>query len=276
MAVFTEKMFDLSGKRIVVTGGSGVLGRNIAMALLQAGGQVAVTYYQDEKARRFFAESDVPADNWCFLQTDVTNPQRVEQTLASVVEKFGKVDALINCAGGNTPAATSTPEQKFFDMPISAFNTVVELNLAGTVVPSQIFARHFAEKGSGVILNISSMAAMRPLTRVAAYSAAKAAVSNFTQWLAVHLAQEYSPNIRVNAIAPGFFITTQNRFLLTDEKTGELTPRGESIIAQTPAGRFGQPDELNSTVIWLLSDASAFVNGAVIPVDGGFSAFGGV
>jgi NAD(P)-dependent dehydrogenase (short-subunit alcohol dehydrogenase family) len=193
-----------------------------------------------------------------------------------VLKTFGGVDALINGAGGNKPEATTSPERTFFDLPEAALRFVFDLNLMGTIIPSQIFGKRLAEKGEGVILNISSMNALRPLTRVAGYSAAKAGVSNFTQWLAVHMAQEYSPRIRVNAIAPGFFLTEQNRYLLTDAKTGELTARGQSIINHTPMRRFGQPEDLFGAVLWLLSPASAFVTGLVVPIDGGFQAFSGV
>jgi len=183
---------------------------------------------------------------------------------------------LINAAGGNSPKATTSANLSFFDLPEDALRFVFDLNIVGTILPCQVFGQKMAERGAGVILNISSMNAFRPLTRIPAYSAAKAGVSNFTQWLAVHMAQEYSPDIRVNAIAPGFFLTAQNRFLLIDEQTGELTPRGRTIVEHTPMGRFGDPEELLGTVLWLLSPASAFVNGVVVPVDGGFSAFSGV
>ena len=183
---------------------------------------------------------------------------------------------LVNAAGGNDPKATTSSTQKFFDLTPQAMRGVVDLNLMGTVLPCQVFGKMMAERGSGAILNISSMAGIRPLTRIAAYAAAKAAVANFTQWLAVHLAQEYSPNIRVNAIAPGFFLTEQNRFLLTDGKSGELTERGKAIIAHTPMGRFGNPQDLLGAALWLLSPAASFVTGAVVPIDGGFSAYSGV
>jgi NAD(P)-dependent dehydrogenase (short-subunit alcohol dehydrogenase family) len=186
------------------------------------------------------------------------------------------VDILINGAGGNKKEATTSPDLSFFDLPADAVQWVFNLNFIGTLLPCQVFGKVMAEREEGIILNVSSMNAFRPLTRIPAYSAAKAAVSNFTQWLAVHISQEYSPNIRVNAIAPGFFLTEQNRFLLTDEETGELTPRGRTIIDHTPMGRFGHPDDLIGTVLWLLSPGAAFVHGVVVPVDGGFSAFGGV
>jgi NAD(P)-dependent dehydrogenase (short-subunit alcohol dehydrogenase family) len=210
------------------------------------------------------------------VASDVLNREPFEQSVNEVLEAFGRIDGLINAAGGNHPQATTSPEMSFFDLPAEAIRFTSDLNLLGTILPSQVIGRLMAEQGAGVILNISSMNAFRPLTRIPAYSAAKAAVSNFTQWLAVHMAQEYSPKIRVNAIAPGFFLTDQNRFLLTDKKSGELTPRGQSIIDHTPQRRFGNPEDLLGTVLWLLSPASEFVTGIVVPVDGGFSAFSGV
>jgi NAD(P)-dependent dehydrogenase (short-subunit alcohol dehydrogenase family) len=210
------------------------------------------------------------------VETDVLDPASLQRAADRILEQFGRIDALVNGAGGNHPKSTTGPEASFFDLPSDALRWVFDLNVLGTILPSQVFGRIMAQQQSGTVLNISSMNAFRPLTRIPAYSAAKAGVSNFTQWLAVHLAQEYSPRIRVNAIAPGFFLTQQNRFLLTDEKTGDLTPRGHSIISHTPMGRFGKPEDLFGAVLWLLSPASAFVTGIVIPVDGGFSAFSGV
>jgi NAD(P)-dependent dehydrogenase (short-subunit alcohol dehydrogenase family) len=204
---------------------------------------------------------------------DLDSLCRAAETIAA---RFGQVDGLINAAGGNRPQATTAPALSFFDLPADALRWVFDLNLMGTILPCQIFGRGMAERGEGVILNISSMNAFRPLTRVPAYSAAKAGVSNFTQWLAVHVAQTYSPAIRVNAIAPGFFLTAQNEYLLTDAKTGDLTPRGRAIITHTPMARFGKPEDLLGAVLWLLSPASAFVTGVVVPIDGGFSAFSGV
>src|SRR4030095_1574834 len=194
----------------------------------------------------------------------------------TIVREFGQVDCLINGAGGNQPGAITRPDQSFFDLKEEAFRSVLDLNLMGTVLPCQVFGKHMAERGQGVILNISSMTALRPLTRTVGYSAAKAAISNFTQWLAVHMCQEYSPQIRVNAIAPGFFLTEQNRGMLTDGATGQLTARGETIINHTPMKRFGEPQDLLGAVLWLLSPLSAFVTGVVVAVDGGFSAFSGV
>jgi NAD(P)-dependent dehydrogenase (short-subunit alcohol dehydrogenase family) len=210
------------------------------------------------------------------IRTDVLNKTSVEAALAAVLSHFGRVDILINGAGGNKPDASTSQNQSFFDLSQEAFRWVFDLNFIGTLIPSQVFGKVMAEQGDGVILNVSSMNAFRPLTRIPAYSAAKAAVSNFTQWLAVHIAQEYSPRVRVNAIAPGFFLTNQNRFLLYDEGTRELTARGRKVIDHTPMARFGEPADLMGTVIWLLSPASAFVTGIVVPVDGGFSAYSGV
>jgi NAD(P)-dependent dehydrogenase (short-subunit alcohol dehydrogenase family) len=210
------------------------------------------------------------------IPCDVLQKDSVEHAASKLLEAYGRVDILINGAGGNKKAATTAQELPFFDLPADALRWVVDLNFTGTLLPCQVFGRLMAEQGEGIILNISSMNAFRPLTRIPAYSAAKAAVSNLTQWLAVHMAQEYSPGIRVNAVAPGFFLTEQNRFLLTDEQTGELTGRGRTIIDHTPMGRFGSPDDLLGAVFWLLSPASAFVTGVVVPVDGGFSAYSGV
>jgi NAD(P)-dependent dehydrogenase (short-subunit alcohol dehydrogenase family) len=210
------------------------------------------------------------------VYADVLQPETLAQAADTIGQTLGPVDALINAAGGNRPEATTTAERSFFDLPPEALRVVTDLNLLGTILPSQAFGRQMAERGEGVILNVTSMSAFRPLTRIAGYSAAKAAVSNFTQWLAVHMAQSYSPRIRVNALAPGFFMTEQNRFLLTDAATGELTPRGQSILAHTPMGRFGAPEDLLGAMLWLLSPASAFVTGIVVPIDGGFSAFSGV
>jgi NAD(P)-dependent dehydrogenase (short-subunit alcohol dehydrogenase family) len=207
---------------------------------------------------------------------DVLERETLYRARDMILERFGRIDGLINGAGGNKPEATTNPERPFFDLPMDALRFVFDLNLLGTILPSQVFGRVMADQAEGVILNVSSMNSFRPLTRIAAYSAAKAAVNNFTQWLAVHLAQEYSPKIRVNAIAPGFFLTRQNEFLLMDKATGGLTPRGQSILSHTPMGRFGTPTDLLGAVLWLLSPASSFVSGAVVPIDGGFSAFSGV
>jgi len=270
------KMYDFTGKSVVITGGAGILGGEIACALAGCGANVAIVDRDPALADRLVDRLESSIGRAIILYGDVLQTEHMEETARQVTEEFGRVDCLINGAGGNHPSATTGPEKSFFDLPAEALRFVCELNITGTILPSQVFGRYMAEQGEGVILNISSMNAIRPLTRIPAYSAAKAAVSNFTQWLAVHMAQEYSPSIRVNAIAPGFFLTLQNKFLLTDEATGELTPRGKTIIDHTPMGRFGDPEDLLGPVLWLLSPASAFITGVVVPIDGGFSAFGGV
>lgn len=269
------KMYDFTGRTVVVTGGTGVLGQAMVRALVGCGANVALVARNPEKAEPQIAALEGPGCAVAFT-ADVLDVGSLREASQEVVKQFGRVDALLNGAGGNHPGATTSPQQKFFDLPEDALRFVFDLNMLGTIIPSQVFGRQMVEQGEGVILNVSSMSAVRPLTRVLGYSAAKAGVNSFTQWLAVHLATEYSPRIRVNAIAPGFFLTEQNRFLLTDKETGALTARGQSIIAHTPMGRFGEPEDLLGTLLWLLSPASAFVTGVVVPVDGGFSAFGGV
>jgi NAD(P)-dependent dehydrogenase (short-subunit alcohol dehydrogenase family) len=244
--------------------------------LVGCGANVAIMDRDPSLADRFMDRLGCGPGCAIVVYGDVLQRDILKETEAQIRAEFGPVDTLINAAGGNSPRATTSDELSFFDIPPDAVRFVFDLNILGTILPSQIFGQTMAEQGRGVILNVSSMNALRPLTRIPAYSAAKAGVSNFTQWLAVHMAQEYSPDIRVNALAPGFFITDQNRFLLTDRETGELTARGKTIIDHTPMGRFGAPADLLGTMLWLLSPASAFVTGIVVPVDGGFSAFGGV
>jgi NAD(P)-dependent dehydrogenase (short-subunit alcohol dehydrogenase family) len=270
------QMYDFTGKSIAITGGAGILGGEMACALVGCGASVAILDRDPALAKRLMHRFETSVGKAMVVYADVLNPETLQQANQVIVENFGRVDALINGAGGNSPKATTGPEQPFFDLPPEALRFVFDLNLLGTILPSQIFGKQMAAQGEGNIVNISSMNAFRPLTRIPAYSAAKAGVSNFTQWLAVHMAQEYSPKIRVNAIAPGFFLTEQNRFLLTDKDTGELTTRGQKIIGHTPMGRFGSPEDLLGTLLWLLSPASAFVTGIVVPVDGGFSAYSGV
>ncbi|HIP97738.1 MAG TPA: SDR family oxidoreductase [Anaerolineae bacterium] len=269
-------LFQLAGRVAAITGGGGVLCGTMARALGKNGVRVAVLDLNGEAAERVAADVRTAGGEAIAVVVDVLDRASVEAAAQQVVDAFGQVDILINGAGGNKKQATTSPELSFFDLPADAVRWVFDLNFLGTLLPCQVFGKLMAERGEGCILNISSMNAFRPLTRIPAYSAAKAAVSNFTQWLAVHMAQEYSPRIRVNAIAPGFFLTEQNRFLLTDEATGELTPRGQTIIDHTPMGRFGEPEDLVGTVLWLLSPGAAFVHGVVVPVDGGFSAFSGV
>lgn len=267
---------DFTGRTIIMTGSTGGLGRVLVSALVETGANLALIVRDTEKALALFPPDVVPRERFLVMAANVTDAEALRYVRARCLERFTRIDALINCAGGNLPEATTSGERRFFDLDASALHEVLEFNLLGTMLPSQIFAEPMARQGDGVIVNITSVNAMRPLTRIPAYSAAKAGVANFTQWLAVHMAQEYSPRIRVNAIAPGFFLTEQNRFLLTERETGELTARGASILAHTPMGRFGEPADLVGTMLWLLSPAASFVTGIVVPVDGGFSAFSGV
>ena len=269
-------LFDITGKVIVITGAGGVLCGTMARALAGVGAKIAVLDIIETAASKVADEIKSNNGTAVAIKCDVLDKKSLEHAREKTIAELGQVDILINGAGGNKKEATTTPDLRFFDLPAEAIRFVFDLNFLGTFLPTQVFASDMAEKGQGVILNVSSMNAFRPLTKIGAYSAAKAAVGNFTQWLAAHLCQNYSEEIRVNAIAPGFFLTEQNRGLLTDEKTGELTDRGKIIISHTPMGRFGEPQELIGTVMWLLSDAAKFVTGVVVPVDGGFSAFSGV
>jgi NAD(P)-dependent dehydrogenase (short-subunit alcohol dehydrogenase family) len=266
--------FRLDGKKALVTGGGGVLGRVFARTLAAAGAEVFISDIREEAAQTAVAALQAEGLAARALIIDVLD----SSSLSAAAEVTGPLDILINGAGGNLKQATTAPELPFFDLPREALVKVIDLNLfGGAILPAQVFGRSMAANPrGGVILNVASMNALRPLTRIPGYSAAKAAVANFTQWLAVHLAQEYNPRIRVNALAPGFFLTEQNRYLLTDEKTGALTPRGQCILDHTPMRRFGDPADLSGTVLWLCSEASAFVTGIVVPVDGGFSAYSGV
>ena len=272
----SHMLFDIQGQTAVITGGAGELGRPIAHALAEIGVNVAIISLHAASAEKAATAIQADGGRGLGIACDVLDTAALQQALAQVNSTFGDVDILINAAGGNRPEATTNPTQAFFDLDSAAVGTVFDLNFQGTFLPCQVFGRSMAERGQGCIVNIASMSGLRPLTRIPAYSAAKAAVANFTQWLAVHMAQEYSPNIRVNAIAPGFFLTEQNRFLMLDKQTGNLTVRGQAIVDHTPARRLGQPDDLLSTLLWLVSPASAFVTGVVVPVDGGFSAFSGV
>ncbi|MFA4016272.1 MAG: hypothetical protein RUDDFDWM_001375 [Candidatus Fervidibacterota bacterium] len=271
-----SSLFDISGKVAVVTGGAGVLCSEICIALAKCGVKVAILDIAFDAANEL--AKCIVSDGFSAIavKADVTRKEELEGACQQILNELGCIDILINGAGGNIQQATTSEADSFFDLPEDALRAVCELNLLGTVFACQVFGRALAERGEGVIINISSVNAFRPLTRVPAYAAAKAAVVNFTQWLAVHMAQNYSPKIRVNTIAPGFFLTKQNRYLLIDESTGELTQRAKTILAHTPMRRFGEPSDLIGTVIWLCSNASSFVTGAVITVDGGFSAFSGV
>lgn len=268
--------FKVKGLSIVITGGAGVLCSRMVKRFVELGAHVAVLDLDFQSAKGLVDDVEGNLGTAVAIQVDVLDKKSIQTAAKQVINIYRRIDVLINGAGGNNSKATTGEENSFFDLPVDAIRFVTDLNFLGTILPTQVFGKHIAEQGEGVILNVSSMNALRPLTRIPAYSAAKAAVSNFTQWLAVHMAQEYSPNIRVNAIAPGFLLTDQNRFLLTDETSGELTDRGKSILDHTPMNRFGDPEDLLGVVQWLISPASKFVTGTVIPIDGGFSAFSGV
>lgn len=271
----STNLFTIKEKRIAITGGAGVLCGHMAAALAARGASVAILDYHLEKAQKVTGDINDAGGTAIPVECDVLEKQAIEAACATCIDEFGGIDILINGAGGNHPGATCKPPDTFFGLDEEAIRRVFELNCMGTMLPSQTFGAHMAERGSGNIINISSMNAFRPLTRISAYSAAKAAISNFTQWLSTYMCQNHSPDIRVNAIAPGFFLTEQNRFLLTNED-GSMTDRGQQIIDHTPMGRYGNPEDLVGTLLWLVSDASAFVTGIVIPVDGGFSAYSGV
>jgi NAD(P)-dependent dehydrogenase (short-subunit alcohol dehydrogenase family) len=269
-------LFDVRETTAVITGGSGVLGSAMARGLARAGMRIAVLGRREAAC---VAVAELIRDDGgeaLGITCDVLDPASLAAAVERVTAAFGPVNVLVNAAGGNRPAATTTIDRSFFDVLPDEVAGVLDLNFLGTFLSCQAFGRAMAERGEGCIVNIASMAALRPLTRVVAYGAAKAAVVNLTQWLAVHMATEYGPGIRVNAIAPGFFLTEQNRYLLTDPATGGLTPRGQAILAHTPAGRLGTPDDLIGTLRWLISPGAAFVTGVVVPVDGGFSAYAGL
>jgi NAD(P)-dependent dehydrogenase (short-subunit alcohol dehydrogenase family) len=270
---FLSKLFDLSGKVAIVTGGTGVLGGAMARGLAQA--RVGVLGRRQVQAEEVVAEIAAAGGTGMALRADVLNPEQLQQARNKVMEAWGHIDILVNAAGGNIPAGTVTADQKFFSLPVDGVEQVTDLNWLGTLLPTQVFAQIMADQHQGCIVNISSMAVTRALTRVVAYGAAKAAVENLTRWLAVELAQKYGDGLRVNALAPGFFIGDQNRSLLLNGDNS-LTTRGRTIVDHTPARRFGEPRELISTLIWLCGPGASFVNGVVVPVDGGFSAFSGV
>lgn len=276
MTMDIKKTYDFSDICAVVTGGAGVLCAEMCRAIASLGAKVAILDLNPINSKKLANEIREKGGTAIGVACNVLDKESVQAACDLVLESFGKVDILINGAGGNKAQATTSTDLPFFDLSVDALRWVFELNLLGTILPSQVFGKEMAKQGQGNILNISSMNAFRPLTRIPAYSAAKAGVSNFTQWLAVHLAQEYSPHIRVNAIAPGFFLTDQNRFLLTDKETGALTTRGHKIIDHTPMARFGTPEDLVGATLWLLSSAAQFVTGIVVPIDGGFSAYSGV
>jgi NAD(P)-dependent dehydrogenase (short-subunit alcohol dehydrogenase family) len=278
--------FDhLKGKTCVITGGGGVLGTSMAEALAAVGMKIVIIDLNLDAAQKVAThvseKYNVQAEG---IAASVLDKPSLQEAKTKINQNFGKIDFLINGAGGNSPKATTKVEQiipgdkdiwtnSFYGLQLEGFQQVFDLNFMGTLLPTMVFTTDMIEAGKGGVINISSMNAIKPLTKIPAYSAAKSAINNFTEWLAVHMGKT---GIRVNAIAPGFFLTNQNRFLLTDEQTGELTPRGNKIISSTPMGKFGNPEDLNGALLFLLSDLSEFITGIVIPVDGGFSAFGGV
>ncbi len=270
-----DQQFNIRDQVAIVTGSTGVLGGAMAIGLAQAGARVVIMGRREERARQVADAINEERHRAIAIPCDVLNAEQLAAARDAILDKWGQIDILVNAAGGNVADATIMPDESFFEMPPAAFQQVNDLNLLGTVLPTQIFGATMAEQGSGAIVNISSMAAQRILTRVVGYSAAKAAVDNFTRWLAVELARKHGEGVRVNAIAPGFFIGEQNRDLLLDAD-GSLTARGQTIVDHTPMGRFGEPDELVGTLLWLCSPAARFVTGVVVPVDGGFSAFSGV
>jgi NAD(P)-dependent dehydrogenase (short-subunit alcohol dehydrogenase family) len=271
---YLHEWFDLTGKVAIITGGTGVLGSAMAQGLARAGARVGILGRRREQAAAVAAEIAAAGGTAIPLVADVLDRSQLEAARTTITAAWGTINILVNAAGGNMPAATLAPGHSFFDLPVEGWDQVIALNLQGTLLPSQVFGASMAAHG-GVIVNISSMAAQRAMSRVVGYGIAKAAVDNATRWLAVELARTFGEHLRVNAIAPGFFVGDQNRALLLNPD-GSLTPRGQTIINHTPAGRFGAPDDLISTLIWLCGPGARFVTGVVIPVDGGFSAFSGV
>jgi NAD(P)-dependent dehydrogenase (short-subunit alcohol dehydrogenase family) len=276
---------NLKGKTCVITGGGGVIGSSIAFGLAKLGVNCAIVDINLEAATSLANKiSSQTATNCIGVQANVLDKTSLINAKNVINKKLGIIDILINGAGGNSPKATtandwidedniSDLDKSFFGLDIEGFQKVFDLNFIGTILPTMVFTTDMVKARQGVVLNVSSMNSFRPLTRIPAYSAAKASINNFTEWLAVHMAKT---GVRVNAVAPGFFLTNQNRFLLTEPDTGKLTARGNKIIANTPMGKFGEPDDLIGTVVYLLSDMSMFVTGVVIPVDGGFNAYSGV
>jgi NAD(P)-dependent dehydrogenase (short-subunit alcohol dehydrogenase family) len=267
-------MFSLKNKVVVVTGGTGILGAAFIKGICEAEGRVVILGRNEVEGKERAEEVQRAEGEALFIKADVLIEEELQQGCEKILTAYGRIDGLVNGAGGNIPEAVIGPDQDIFSIDIPALKRAFDLNLYGTILPTVIFGKHMVE-GRGSIVNISSMAAQSAITRVLGYSMAKAAVDNFTRWMAVELANRYGDKIRMNAIAPGFFVTHQNRHLLTTPEGG-YTPRGEAVIRNTPYKRFGEPEELVGTLLWLLSDASSFVSGEVICVDGGFHVFSGV
>lgn len=267
-----NNLFDIKGNVTVITGGTGVLGRAIAKYLALNGARVIIMGRKEDVGNQIAADIRAEGGECEFMKTDVLNVEVVRKNCEDILAKYGRVDTLLNAAGGNMPGATIPPDKTIFDLQPDQFQTVLDLNLTGTVIPTQIFLEPMVKQGKGAVINFSSMAAFRPMTRVAGYAAAKAGISNFTAYMATECAKKFGEGIRVNAIAPGFFLTEQNRSLLTNPD-GSYTQRGQDVIRQTPFGRMGEPEELCGTIHYLMSDASKFVTGTVAVVDGGFNVF---
>jgi NAD(P)-dependent dehydrogenase (short-subunit alcohol dehydrogenase family) len=274
--MYSSKVFNLKGQVVVLTGGAGVLCSEMAKALGECGGKIVILDISEEAMQNLNEFLNQKGIENITIKANILDKENLKEAAKKTLDRFGKIDILINGAGGNKAEATTGPDRSFFDLSEEAVKFVVNLNFLGTFLTSQVFGKYIADNGKGIIINISSMNAFTPLTKIPAYSAAKAAISNFTQWLAVHMSQNYSDKIRVNAIAPGFFLTEQNRYLLMKKDNKTLTERGKTIIEHTPMKKFGLPADLISTILWLTSPGSEFVHGVVIPVDGGFSAFSGV
>jgi len=272
---YLKSLFDLKDRIAVITGGGGIIGGALAKGLINSGAKVILLGRTEETLKRKVENLSGPGNDIIYSKCDVLDEERLNAVNDDILKRYGKIDILVNAAGGNMPGATIGIDQNIFDLNMDQFKKVTDLNLNGTVLPTLIFAKSMANNKKGSIINISSMASTRVITRVIGYSAAKAAVDNFTKWMAVELARKFGDGIRMNAIAPGFLLTNQNRSLLTNED-GSLTDRGKTIINHTPFKRFGEPEEMVGAVLWLASDASKFVTGAIIPIDGGFSAFSGV
>lgn len=267
-----KNLFDVKDKVVVITGAGGILGRGMSEYMAEQGSKVVILDRSEEAGKKLEADLLAKGYDVLFLYCDVLNKEVLEQNAVDIVAKYGRIDILVNAAGGNMPGATIGPDKTIFDLEIDAFKKVVDLNLFGTVLPTMVFAKIMVQQKTGSIINISSESAIRPLTRVVGYGASKAAVTNFTKYMATELATKFGQGLRVNAMAPGFFLTEQNRTLMTNPD-GSLTPRGNSIIAHTPFGRFGEPEELFGTLHWLASDASKFVTGTLTVIDGGFDVF---
>lgn len=267
-----NNLFDIKDYVVVITGGTGVLGRCTAKYLAANGAKVIILGRKEELGAEIVKEIAEAGGQAEFMKTNVMDTATVKKNCDDIIAKYGKIDTLLNAAGGNMQGATISPDQNFFDLDPAEFQKVLNLNLTGTVIPTQVFLKPMVKQGKGSIINYSSMAAFRPMTRVCGYAAAKAGISNFTAYMATECAKKFGEGIRVNAIAPGFFITEQNRALLTNPD-GTYTERGNDVVRQTPFGRMGEPDELNGTIHYLMSDASKFVTGTVAVVDGGFNTF---